>query len=148
MSITETNLNEALKFLKAKLSEILAPDLGQYELLVNSTVKSTTPSIWIEPPPLPQNYRLRDKSGIECIINREGDIAVTPLLGAKQITQDFVIKLTQYNLQKCLRLPVLKVLDAKYWEIEKDPIIQPLIELSEGFSYPQGIIKLTVSSHF
>ncbi len=157
--ITETVLNDSLKFLRTKVEEILATELGFYEILSGPTIKATVPSIWIEPPWLPSNYRVKRKSndtanplyleglGVEARISRETDLEIDHFIGGIELTQAFKIRLIQWDYKSHAIAPaILKLSRSKYWELYTSPRILEAQVTPEGFSYPQGTIVLKVTS--
>lgn len=145
--IAQSDINSWLLALNNHLKDLLVNDLGQYDLIVNNAVRGTIPSIKIEPRITENNtqFRLRDKSGIECIVHRELGFKHQYMSGGSKLSLDFKIELVQYKREVSLNNAVLKIVLDDYFEIYKDPIITPSVESPTGIILERAIIEVNVT---
>lgn len=143
--IDETEHRDILKGIRGNLIELIGNDLGKYELLNSSGVKiSKIPAIWTEPPTLPNNYRVKKDSGIECVIGREVEIEADPLMGSYFYRSYYPITMRQHNLDKSLSPPLQRILAYPYHHV-LDFLITPYRETSDGIIKPRATLKLCVA---
>lgn len=136
--ITQSNLNVFTTRLLAKLTDLLADDLGQYQV-----GSATIPSIWMTPPDLPKDYKMG--LGVEVILNGEPKQSDGGLMGVVGTFFEFEILLRQWDTSKTLTVPILKIRSCKDFVIHKDVISRPQREINGEIWYAQATISLTVT---
>ena len=130
-------------FLLTNLRTLLGDSLGQYELISKPTV--TTPSIIVQGAEL-KGYRIKENSGIECIIQRSiQQIPGAIIHNSTVLGFIFSIELRQHNPNASLNCAVSDILLSKKWDIQQIPVITPRTEISNGVAaLERAIIKIEV----
>jgi hypothetical protein len=142
---SQTDIDNQLLFLNNTLQNILATELGQYQLIKNNVVFATVPAIKVEPPVLDTQFKMATQSGIECVISRMVDInGYGSFNSGIEIYQKYSIQLRQFNPNKSTQIAVMKILACSEFAILDKPIIVPYTELVSGISYESALIKLSV----
>jgi hypothetical protein len=142
--LSRTDTDSHLETLKNTLVDTIGDELGRYELIQKPTV--LIPAIYVSPPELDQNqFRIKDNSGIECIISRSKEIKVDPMIGANRINLDYRIELVQHDLRKDTSIATMRVCNSRAFEVLKSPIVIPYMETPRGLSLERSIIKITVA---
>lgn len=144
--MNETELRETLQALRNNLEIILDTDLGKYEIINPTGQKiKEVPAIWVEPPELPANYRMKANSGIEAIIQREPDPRYNPLLGNYVEMANYTIVLKQYDLSRSLTPVVGRIQISPYWNILELPRVTAYLKTAEGIIRPKATIKVSTA---
>ena len=138
MAITQININSFTTNLLAKLSDLLADDLGTYQV-----GSATIPSIWMTPPDLPKGYKMG--LGVEVILNGEPKQSDGGLMGVVGTIFEFEILLRQWDTAKTLTVPIHKIRACSSFTIHKDVVSRPQREINGEIWYAQATISLTVT---
>ena len=144
--MTESELRDILLSIRNNLKIFIGTDLGKYEITSPTGQKlNEIDAIWVEPPELPANYKVKLNSGIEAIIQREPDPYHENLLGYTVSINNYCITLKQYNLEKSLTPVIERLKSSRYWNFLDQPRLTPYTKTSEGIVRPKATFKITTA---
>lgn len=144
--MTESELRDILLDIRNSLKILIGTDLGKYEITspIGQNLKDID-AIWVEPPELPANYKVKPNSGIEAIIQREPDPYHENLLGYTVGINNYCITLKQYNLEKSLTPVIERLKSSHHWNFLDQPRVIPYTKTSEGIVRPKATFKITTA---
>lgn len=146
---SQAQIDARFKYLNNTIKQLLKSELGQYELIKASKVIKTLPAVWTEPPVLPTEYRMKEKSGIEVIISRESDLSQQSAFNnVLELYEKYTLTLRQYNTAKTTQLAVTKLLNSNLFVIIDQPRTIPYTQLSSGLVYETTTVKITSASWY
>lgn len=143
--MNEVEHRSILSALRNNLKIILDTDLGKYEIVnPNGQKINEVDAIWVEPPELPSNYRVKANSGIEVIISREPNL-IYERMAYEVGVYGYCITLKQYDLSRSLIPAVDRLADSPYWNLQEQPKMFSYLKTAEGIVRPRAVIKVTVA---
>ena len=146
---SQAQLDARFKYLNNTIKQLLKSELGQYELIKANKVIKTLPAVWTEPPVLPTEYRMKEKSGIEVIISRESDLSQQSAFNnVLELYEKYTLTLRQYDTAKTTQLAVTKLLNSNLFVIIDQPRTVPYTQLSSGLVYETTTVKITSASWY
>jgi hypothetical protein len=146
---TQAQIDARFKYLNNTIKQLLKSELGQYELVKASKVIKTLPAVWTEPPVLPTEYKMKEKSGIEVIISRESDLSQQSAFNnVLELYEKYTLTLRQYDTAKTTQLAVTKLLNSNLFVIIDQPRTIPYTQLSSGLVYETTTVKITSASWY
>jgi hypothetical protein len=146
---SQAQIDARFKYLNNTIKQLLKSELGQYELVKASKVIKTLPAVWTEPPVLPTEYRMKEKSGIEVIISRESDLSQQSAFNnVLELYEKYTLTLRQYDTAKTTQLAVTKLLNSNLFVIIDQPRTVPYTQLSSGLVYETTTVKITSASWY
>jgi hypothetical protein len=146
---TQAQIDSRFKYLSDKIKQLLKAELGQYELLKANKVIQRLPAIWTEPPALPTEYRMREKSGIEVIISRDSELTQQSAFNnVLELYEKYSLTLRQYDTSKTTQLAVTKLLNSNLFVIVDQPRSVPFTQLTSGLIYETTTVKITSASWY
>lgn len=128
--------------LASELEECLKDHLGEYCLLdANGKTLATAPAVWIAPPQLPNNRKVRTDSGIELIVQRSPQVSQTQNANLRGVTIKHIWRsyLIQYNRNSTtLEAAQLVLLQFPYATVTT----RPQTQTKEGLVYEQARVQI------
>lgn len=140
MPTTQTTLDALSTGIVDTLLEILADDLGFYQI-----GEQQIPAVWVTPPELPQSYTMVPGSGVEAIFNAEPDMSASQLMGSMAQEYKFCILLRQWDTNKTIVPAAQKVLACKQFVVHDAPMVRPQEQIKGEIFFAQAKIYLTVT---
>ena len=117
--------------------------LGTLEFSLDTT--KTIPAIYRKTKELSLNKWQMREDGILAIIHESLDIKPIFLLGSSALSVCFEIELVQYDRTKTNSLAIMRLLSNSYFDIFKDPVTTPQVELPEGVAYERSLIEINTT---
>ena len=117
--------------------------LGTLEFSLDTT--KTIPAIYRKTKELSLNKWQMREDGILAIIHESLDIKPIFLLGSSALSICFEIELVQYDRTKTNSLAIMRLLSNSYFDVFKDPVTTPQVELPEGIAYERSLIEVNTT---
>ncbi len=145
-NLTQNDLNIWFSTLEQKVREVMQDGenlLGTLEFSLDTT--KTIPAIYRKTKELSLNKWQMREDGILAIIHESLDIKPIFLLGSSALSVCFEIELVQYDRTKTNSLAIMRLLSNSYFDIFKDPVTTPQVELPEGVAYERSLIEINTT---
>ncbi len=145
-NLTQNDLNIWFSTLEQKVRDVMQDGenlLGTLEFSLDTT--KTIPAIYRKTKELSLNKWQMREDGILAIIHESLDIKPIFLLGSSALSVCFEIELVQYDRTKTNSLAIMRLLSNSYFDIFKDPVTTPQVELPEGVAYERSLIEINTT---
>ena len=145
-NLTQNDLNIWFSTLEQKVREVMQDGenlLGTLEFSLDTT--KTIPAIYRKTKELSLNKWQMREDGILAIIHESLDIKPIFLLGSSALSICFEIELVQYDRTKTNSLAIMRLLSNSYFDVFKDPVTTPQVELPEGIAYERSLIEVNTT---
>ena len=145
-NLTQNDLNIWFSTLEQKVREVMQDGenlLGTLEFSLDTT--KTIPAINRKTKDLSLNKWQMREDGILAIIHESLDIKPIFLLGSSALSICFEIELVQYDRTKTNSLAIMRLLSNSYFDVFKDPVTTPQVELPEGIAYERSLIEVNTT---
>jgi len=128
--------------LASEMEDCIKEYLGEYCLLdANGNTLATAPAVWISPPQLPNNRKVKTDSGIELIVHRSPQVSQKQNAGLKGVTIKHIwqVFLVQYDRrQTTLEATQLLLSQFPYTTVTT----RPQMQTKEGLVYEQARVNV------